>query len=520
MANQTQQESRVKKTWLNARVNLIFYFLNLTLSFFSRKIFLDSLGADFIGLTGTLYNLLNILNIVEMGIGAAIGYVLYKPLYDKDRSQINEIISVFGFLYRWVGIIILIAGVILSLFLPLIFSDISISKPVVFIAFYSFLTTSLIGYFINYKQTLLSADQRNYVVTAYFQTANIIKIIIQIACAYYTNNYYLWIIIELFFGIIYTFILNWKINQVYPWLKSDVRSGKNLLKKYPNIKTLVKQVFAHRIGGVIQNQLSPIFIYTFSSLEVVAYYGNYTMLTTKLLELFNNFLGSNNAGVGNLIAEGNKNKILNVYWELFSIRTLFVGVTFFFLYYTIPPFITLWLGGEYVMSNKVLILALLNFAIGIIRTTTGEFISGFGLYRDIWAPFAQAIIFIIIALIGGSIWQLEGVLLAGIISQTIIILGWKPFLLFKQGLHIPYHIYLLGFTKHILCIVTGGVCFTFLHKNLNNITPSESWLTLIIYSIFVCLILFVFHFTILYIGCEGLRSATKRLKKTFFSNKN
>ena len=44
------EESRVKKSLLNARVNLIFYFLTLILSFFSRKIFLDCLGADFVGL--------------------------------------------------------------------------------------------------------------------------------------------------------------------------------------------------------------------------------------------------------------------------------------------------------------------------------------------------------------------------------------------------------------------------------------------------------------------------------------
>lgn len=47
------EESRVKKSLLNARVNLIFYFLTLILSFFSRKIFLDCLGADFVGLTTT-----------------------------------------------------------------------------------------------------------------------------------------------------------------------------------------------------------------------------------------------------------------------------------------------------------------------------------------------------------------------------------------------------------------------------------------------------------------------------------
>ena len=93
-------ESRVKKTLLNARVNLIFYFLILALSFVSRKIFLNCLGADFIGLTGTLQNLLGFLNLAELGIGTAIGYVLYKPLFDHDEAKINEIISVMGYLYR------------------------------------------------------------------------------------------------------------------------------------------------------------------------------------------------------------------------------------------------------------------------------------------------------------------------------------------------------------------------------------------------------------------------------------
>ena len=510
MANQTQQESRVKKTLLNARVNLIFYFLNLVLSFFSRKIFLDSLGADFIGLTGTLYNLLGFLNIVELGIGTAIGYVLYKPLYDKNRSQINEIISVFGYLYRWVGIIILIAGVVLSLFLPLIFSDISISTPVVFVAFYSFLATSLIGYFINYKQTLLSADQRNYVVTAYFQTASIIKIIIQLICAHYTRNYYLWIFIEFFFGIIYTFILNWKINQVYPWLKSDIRSGKELLKKYPNIITLVKQVFVHRIGAFVQFQLSPFLIYAFASLQIVAYYGNYTLLTTKLSGLFNNFLSSSSAGVGNLIAEGNKDKIKRIYMELFSIRFLFAGISAIFLYYLIPPFITLWLGEEYVMSQSILILVIINFVLHILRGTTEEFIAGHGLYRDVWAPLAESGIFIVVALIGGSLLKLEGVLLGGIASLLIVVYGWKPYFLFRHALHIPLRFYILGFTKHLLCVTIGGIIFAIMH-NLISHPPTTSWFALIIYATSVGITLSTIQFAMLYIGSKSMRNVVSRL---------
>ena len=142
-----QQESRVKKSLLNARVNLIFYFLTLILSFFSRKIFLDTLGADFVGLTGTLQNLLGFLNLAELGIGSAIGYVLYKPLFEHDEGKINEIISVFGYLYRWIGFIILGAGIVLACFLPLIFPNTEFEMGVIFFAYFSFLASSLIGYF-------------------------------------------------------------------------------------------------------------------------------------------------------------------------------------------------------------------------------------------------------------------------------------------------------------------------------------------------------------------------------------
>ena len=195
------QESRLKKSLLNARVNLIFYFLSLALSFFSRKIFLDALGADFMGLIGTLNNLLGFLNLAELGISTAIGYVLYKPLFEHDEKKINEIISVFGFIYRRIGFIILSAGCALACFLPLIFPNNVFDLGVIYFAFFSYLTTSLIGYFANYKQTLLGADQKNYVVTAYFQSAVLIKTCLQMGLVYYTGNYYLWISLELLLGI-------------------------------------------------------------------------------------------------------------------------------------------------------------------------------------------------------------------------------------------------------------------------------------------------------------------------------
>ena len=226
---------RVKKSILNAEVNLIFYFLTLFLAFFSRKIFLEFLGTEFIGLTGTLNNILGYLNLAELGISGSIGYLLYKPLQQKNKAEISEILSVFGYLYNWIGLIILFAGLIISLFFPWIFAKTALGLGIVYFSFYSILGSSLIGYFINYRQILLSADQKNYLVAIYFQSAGLVKTVIQIALAYTYKNLYVWVLIEFLFGIIGCIILNLKINKEYPWLSTNKLKGKNLWKKYPNI---------------------------------------------------------------------------------------------------------------------------------------------------------------------------------------------------------------------------------------------------------------------------------------------
>lgn len=297
-------ESRLHKSYLNARVNVFFYLVTLFISFFSRKIFLEKLGADFVGLTSTMQNLLGFLNLAELGIGASIGYVLYKPIFDGNRDRIKEIVSVLAYLYRNVGLLILGAGLLLACFLPYIFADAGIRLGVIYFAYFAFLTSALISYFVNYRQTLLGADQRNYVVTVYFQTANIIKILLQIALVCYVGSLYLWIAIELTFGILYSFILNWKINRVYPWLKCSVSEGR---LKYPENRIIVRkarQMFVHKLAGMGRTQLLPFLVYAFTSLKLVAYYGNYMLLLTKLNQLVDNFLGSTGAGVGSLIAEG------------------------------------------------------------------------------------------------------------------------------------------------------------------------------------------------------------------------
>lgn len=507
-------ESRVKKSLLNARVNLIFYFLTLALSFFSRKIFLDTLGADFVGLTGTLQNLLGFLNLAELGIGTAIGYVLYKPIFDQDQSKINEIISVFGYLYSWIGKIILVGGCILSCFLPLIFPNTGFELGLIYFAYFSFLTSSLIGYFINYRQTLLGADQKNYVVAAYYQTMNIVKVIIQMASAYYTGSYYLWVTIELFFGIIYSFILNWKINRTYPWLKSEIKLGKQLFKKYPEVMRYSKQIFVHQITSFFQFQTTPFFIYSFASLKLVTFYGNYTLIIDKLCQLMNTVLGSTSAGVGNLIAEGNKNKIEEVFWEISSIRYWVAGVISFMLYNVLESFIVLWIGNEYLLPKYILVLLIMKTYIQIATGGIGQFINGFGLFADVWSSILQVILFVGIAIIGGYYHGLEGIIWAAIISMFLIVGIWKPYYLYRCGFKynvwkywykcVSYNI-LVAISFVLSSLISSSICYENIYiKNIYN------W---VIYSVSILVIYSIVSFIVFYTFLRNFRVLLHRFIK-------
>ena len=441
---------------LNAEVNLFFYFLSLFLAFFSRKIFLDCLGTEFIGLTGTLGNILGYLNLTELGITASIGYFLFKPLQSNNRQEIQEIISLLGYLYNWIGCIILIGGIIISLFFPIIFAKADLGLGIIYFAFYSFLCSSLIGYFINYRQILLASDQKSYLVAIYFQSANIIKTILQIYLAHTYQNLYIWVGIEFIFAIIGCITLNWKINNEYPWLKVNKKQGRLLMKKYPEVISKTKQVFIHKIKDFVLVKSDELFIFLFVSLKMVAFYGNYMMIISKLISLFSAVTGSVGASVGNLVAEGNKRNMLKVFWEYTTIQHVIAAILSFSLYNFLEPFITHWLGTEYIMDHRILILLILYIYITNSRNSVDSFNYAHGLYSDVWSAWTELIINVSVTIICGLHWGIIGILMGKLASLVTIVVLWKPYFLFSAGFKEPASTYWKGVTRNY---TISGVSF-------------------------------------------------------------
>lgn len=478
--------SRIQKSFQNARVNVIFYIVNIFVAFFSRRIFLENLGTEFLGLSGTLGDILNMMNLTEMGIGTAVGITLYKPLFDKDQEKINDIISVYGFLYSRVGKIILTVAVIVSCFFPLIFKDANISLFIVYLMYYAMLYGSMRSYFMNYRQILLSASQQNYVVSWRYNIAIMLKIGLQIGVSYLPYNYIWWILSDVVLMTIYSVVLNRTIDKYFPWLKTSIKEGKKKFKDYKYLWVKTKQVFVLKISHLIFNGSINIFIGIFASISTVAFYGNYNMLMSKVTGFIDGVFDGMGASVGNLIAENDIKKTLKVFFELLSIRYFLATFCSISLFFTVPRVIGVWLGNEYILST--LILALLSFHIFIQqgRLTVDNFKNGYGLYQDVWAPITEVIICIIGASVLGYYFKLAGVLGGFVIGETFIKMIWKPYYLFRHGFDVSvWKNYWPKFTRFIF---NGAIVFIFLkiiHPHLGNFLLAENWGSVIIYCIII-----------------------------------
>ena len=88
-----EKKSRTTYTLINMFSNFAGYGLNLLLSFVCRMIFVRCLQQEYLGISGLFANILSMLSLSELGIGAAIGHALYKPVAEDDQEKLIALLD-------------------------------------------------------------------------------------------------------------------------------------------------------------------------------------------------------------------------------------------------------------------------------------------------------------------------------------------------------------------------------------------------------------------------------------------
>ncbi len=173
----------------------------------------------------------------------------------------------------------------------------------------------------------------------------LVKVLCQILAIRYLDNGYLWwLVLEALFA-------GWpprpstsRSAAPTPDLHTDLSQGRRLSRKYPEVITKVRQLFFHKIGGFTLTQTTPVIIYAYTSLSLVALYGNYLLILTGITSLMSALFNSMNAGVGATRGRRRPERIMEVFEELFSARFLLCCTVCFGVYTLTPAFISLWVG--------------------------------------------------------------------------------------------------------------------------------------------------------------------------------
>ena len=108
---------RTKNSIINIIASIIAQAITILLGFITQKVFINSLGAEILGINGLFSNIISMLAIAELGISTAVIYNLYKPVAENDREKIKKYMNFYKICYRIILLIITFLGMMLLPFI-------------------------------------------------------------------------------------------------------------------------------------------------------------------------------------------------------------------------------------------------------------------------------------------------------------------------------------------------------------------------------------------------------------------
>lgn len=476
--------------------------ISLTL-FLVNKYFALYLGAENLGLMKLFTQMLAYLNLAEIGLTSASAYALYGPLARKDYKQISIILTTINSLYNKILLFILVVGLGLNPIIPFFIKNKVINKFVyVYWSFYV-ISTSLSYVFIKYS-VLFTADQKYGFVRLIEGGSRICCQVIQIFVIVKYKSFF-WFILLLIFNNIVQYV----IYKIY--YKKHYKYIKKTQEKEKSITTSLKNLFWHRLAGLVVFNTDLILISKFISLEMVGIYASYLMVIQMISTILNILLNVLKPKIGNFIVEHDKDEIFDYFRNL---NVIFLGVAIIFTlctYELIDDFIVLWLGVKFVLPKITVTLIMINLFILIFRAIIDIFKETGGFFDDIYLPISEATINFIISIVLVHYIGLNGVIIGTIFSNILIICIAKPILVFKKIFNRDIKIYIEIYANYLKSIIFSLISIETIMRMI-NLNSSKVWLEWILKgSIVLCICVIITIIIFLY--NSEFKHCIKNIKK-------
>lgn len=462
-------QGRIFNSIRNISTSLLVQVLNAIIVFISRTVFIKTLGIEYLGISGLFGSILTILSLGELGIGEAITFALYRPLMEKDNKKINILMGMFKRFYTRTSFIISTVGILLLPFLDNLIKTESEIQNLKLI-YVLFIVNSSISYLFSYNKILLIADQKSYKTTTADFLSNFILNVLQIITLLAFNNYILYLVLQIIFTLIQNLTITYLAKKEYPFMSVSKNKKYTLDKdENDNLNKNMKSLMIQKLGSVTTQGIDNIIISNFIGISSTGLLSNYTLLVNYITKFINIFFNGISASVGNLVAEGNRNKMLELFYTIYFGTSWIYTIVSVILINLVPDFIFLWIGENYIMSTSTTYFVVLNFYFMGMRHSVNVFKNAMGLYwYDRYKPFISAIVNIIISVFLSQYLGVIGVLIGTSISLISVNLWIEPFVLFKYGFQKSPKIFFFKYIKDLLVmlVISASLNWVFIRIEL------------------------------------------------------
>ncbi len=505
---------RIINSIKNIYISIVSQIVIVLLGFLSRKVFLDNLGSEYLGLNGLLTNILSMLSLVEGGIGLSIVYNLYKPLAEKNTQKVVALVQLYKKLYGILAIVIFILSVIMYMFLGTFIKG-ETTVPFVGVVYFIFVFKNVVSYLNAHKWSLINADQKGYVIAKYNLIFNVITTISKIVVLQVTQNYILFLLIELAIFIIQNIYIGKIVNDRYPYIKTKEKHNIDKETK-ENLITNVKAIFLHNIGTYCVFGTDNLLISSFIGLTTVGLYSNYTMITSQLSSLLTSILNGIDASVGNLIATESKEKNYEIFNVTYLINFWICSFSAIFLFNLLEPFINWWLGDNLLLDRLAFIFILINFYLTGLRSSINIFKSKAGIFtNDKYVALIESAINLVTSIILVKYFGLAGIFMGTTISTISIPIWTQSKLVYNK----VFDKSVLEYFKKYICYIVLTLITGYITNNLCNILiTGNEFISLVAKGIICVLVVNLIYVCVFYRTNEFkyilniLKTITKKLK--------
>ena len=464
---------------------------NLIISFVARTVFIKTLGAEYLGISGLFGNVLMVLSFAELGIGNALLFSMYKPIAEKDEPKQRSLLLLYKKAYNYISLIVLVCGLLVMPFIKYMIKEEPSIPENIYLLYFLFLLNTVLSYVYVYKKSIIIAHQQNWIALLTKQGGHILMTILQIIVLVYTHNYILFLILQLTFTFLENVFCSLIADKKYPYIldKAELIPSEERKGIFQNVKSMA----FYKFGSVILNGTDSILISMLVNLTTVGIVSNYVLIYGACNSILANITSSFTASVGNLNATSEADHKYRVFQRIFFITAWIYGFTAVALVFLTKPFITQWVGDEYVLGMFAVIGIVSEFYIQGIHTaectyriTTGLFVKGR------LAPLFGSILNIVLSFVFFNWIGLAGIFFATSIARILTIGIVDTILIYKYVFkRNPIRYYLVN-VLYLLLFVIFGVCADYVQR----LIMIDGWLGVVLKCV-----AFTAIFNILFLSC-------------------